>query len=358
MAVGEDTELAGRVLAGRWRVERRLGEGGMGEVLLATELATDRPVAIKRLPVAFTAEPEFLTRFQREAKLLARLDHPALVQLLSFEVAEGVPLLVMKYAEGKTLEAVLRERTRLSVRQALPLLDQLCSALDYLHSRGVVHRDLKPGNLIVDAEDRLTVLDFGISLQRGSARLTSPGHFVGTPLYSAPEQITSDDCDPPADLYALALITWQVLVGEHPFGNTHAPGDVLLLQVSAAPTLASRANPAVPQPVARVIARSLEKDPKLRHPTARAFYEDLVRAFGLDGTEGARADAHAGPVPAPAPELAAALAPTAPARPQGRAPLAETGRDLQPARALPRWWWALAAAGLVALALAVWRGLG
>ena len=124
--------------------------------------------------------------------------------------------------------------------------------------------------------------------------------FIGTPLYCAPEQIVSDDCTPAADLYALALITWHVLVGDHPFSKAETPADVMMLQVHTAPTLASRANPAVPTPVAKVIDRSLDKEPSKRHPTARAFFDDLVRAFGLDGTEGMRHPStmrEGGPIP-------------------------------------------------------------
>ncbi|MGV3623498.1 MAG: serine/threonine-protein kinase [Archangium sp.] len=315
----------GTVLAGRWRIERTLGEGGMGEVLLATELATERKVAIKRLAPTLVAEQSFVSRFLREAKLLAHLEHPNLVGLLGVDVADGVPFIVMKYVEGKTLQELLKERTRLSVRQALPLLDQLASALDYLHARGVVHRDLKPANLIVDSNDRLTVLDFGVSRQRDAARLTSPGYFVGTPLYSAPEQILSDDCDPPVDLYALGLITWHMLVGDHPFGkNVKDPGDIMVLQVNAAPTLASRANAAVPTPVARVIDRALDKEPSKRHPTARAFYEDLVNAFGRDATEGAdqQLQRSAGPVPAETVQ-------------EEEATSVDTRADVRPTRAAP-----------------------
>lgn len=333
MAGGSNRSLVGTTLAGRWRIERTLGEGGMGEVLLATELTTDRRVAIKRLAPALVAEQSFVNRFLREAKLLAHLEHPNLVGLLGVEVADGVPFIVMKYVEGQTLDALLKERTRLSVRQALPLLDQLASALDYLHARGVVHRDLKPANLIVDSNDRLTVLDFGVSRQRDAARLTSPGYFVGTPLYSAPEQILSDDCDPPVDLYALGLITWHMLVGEHPFGkNVKDPGDIMVLQVNAAPTLASRANAAVPLPVARVIDRALDKEPSKRHPTARAFYEDLVSAFDRDATEGADEARSAGPVPSePLPQHETATAVTSNPAASSRVTRAEGVRVQEPA---------------------------
>jgi serine/threonine-protein kinase len=362
MSAEERTQVSAQVIGGRWRVERSLGEGGMGEVFAATELATGRTVAIKRLAPGLLEDPDSVARFRREARLLARLDHPSLVQLLSVDEDEaGAPFLVMKFVEGKTLATLLRENGRLAVRQALPLLDQLCGALDYLHDRGIVHRDLKPANVIVGEDGRLTVLDFGVSRQRDIARLTTPGLFVGTPMYTAPEQITDDDCGPAADLYALGLMTWELLVGEHPFGRSpRQPDELLAMQVHATPTLASRANPAVPPPVARVIDRALEKVPEARHPSARAFYEDLVRAFGLDGTEGARVEPSAsrGPVPALLADAAVTSPPVAGQRPtvsaRGRQPPAPAVPTTGDRRVQP---WLVAAAALLLLAAAIAWGL-
>lgn len=273
------------VLAGRWRVGSPIGAGGMGSVYRATDITTGRVVALKVMSEQLAEDAEQLARFEREAQLLSKFEHPSLVPLIAVSRHEGVPFIVLKYLEGKTLGQLLKERTRFAVRQLLPLLQQLCSAVDYLHARGVVHRDLKPRNIVVDERDHLTLLDFGVSRHLGSkTRLTQPGMLVGTPMYMAPEQILTDDAGPAADIYALALMTWELLVGVHPFEDTKG---VLVIsrQIGEVPLEASLKNPAVPEPVARVLARSLQKDPEARHPTATAFYEDLITAFGTDRTD-------------------------------------------------------------------------
>ncbi len=272
------------MLSGRWRLEGQLGFGGMGTVHQATELATGRTVAVKMMAPSLAEDAEQVARFEREAKLLSKFEHPSLVPFLAVDRHEGLPFIVLEYVKGKTLGLLLKERSRFAVRQLLPLLQQLASALDYLHARGVVHRDLKPKNVMVDDDEHLTLLDFGVSRHLKSPRLTEPGMLVGTPLYMAPEQILTDDAGPPADIYALALMTYQLLVGEHPFAGSSG-GQVITRQLGELPMGASLKNPAVPEPVARVLERSLQKDPKLRHQSATAFYEELVRAFGTDSTE-------------------------------------------------------------------------
>jgi serine/threonine-protein kinase len=278
------TLAAQTVLAEKWRLDAPIGHGGMGDVWRATELAGGRTVAIKLMNAQLAENPEVVARFEREARLLSKLDHPSLVPLLSVDRHDGVPFIVLEFLRGQTLADLLEARTRFAVRQLLPLLQQLCGALDYLHARGIVHRDLKPRNIMVDADDHLTLLDFGVSRHLEASRLTRPGMVVGTPMYMAPEQILTDDAAAPADIYALALMTWQLLVGEHPFGDTRADAHVMRRQIGELPMRATLKNPAVPEPVARVLERSLQKDPQSRHPTAMAFYDDLVKAFGRDHT--------------------------------------------------------------------------
>ena len=281
---GDKTQVMPQlVLAGRWRVDGRLGEGGMGSVLLGFDLTTSQHVAIKMLGLDLVDRAEFVTRFEREARLLAKLHHPNLVPLIAVDKHEGAPFFVMKRVPGQTLDRLIKERGKLTARQAFPLIRQLAEALDFLHARGVVHRDLKPANIMVGDDDRLTLVDFGISQQNNTTRLTMPGMVVGTPLYMAPEQITSDEAGPAADLYALAMLTWHLLVGSHPFEGDRRES-MFTLQVKQMPAPANELNPALSVGVGQAIQRSLDKDPERRHPTAVAFYEDLLLNFSVDST--------------------------------------------------------------------------
>ncbi len=280
MAGNERTELLPhQVFAGRWRIDGKLGEGGMGSVLLGCDLQTHAFVAIKMLGADLVDHPESMARFERESTLLAELDHPNLVPLVAVSKHEGTPFIVMARVEGQTLERLMLQRKRWSLPDALPLLAQLAAALDHLHTNGVVHRDLKPANVIVDQRGHLTLVDLGISQRTDTTRLTLPGLVVGTPQYMAPEQVSGKDVGPASDVYAFALLTWQLLVGSHPF-----PGDsdrgVMVKQVSEVPPLASDASPEVPVAVAQVLQKSLAKKPDGRHRTAGALVRDLVRSLG------------------------------------------------------------------------------
>jgi serine/threonine-protein kinase len=280
----DKTSIVGqRVFAGRWRIDGKLGGGGMGSVLLAFDLKNHTHAALKMLGVEHADNAEIVTRFEREARLLAKLDHPGLVPLIAVDSHEGVPFIVMKRLEGQTLHDLLGQRGTLPLSEVLPLVRQLASALDYLHSRGVVHRDLKPANIIVDANGRATIVDFGISQQSNVTRLTLPGLVVGTPMYMAPEQVVTDEVGPATDLYSLGLITWELLVGEHPFGHNDAE-HLLVQQVMHTIPLASERNPSVPVTVAQVIKKALEKKPEARHATVLAFADELAHHGRLDKT--------------------------------------------------------------------------
>lgn len=275
--------LLGRTLAGRWRLDEVLGRGGMGAVYRATETATGRPVAVKVLHPSMVAQGDMLARFEREARVMSRLNHPNLVPLLALEHDGDVHFLVMRYAEGESLSTRLKERGRHTVREALPILAQLGSALDYLHARGIVHRDVKPANVILSAAGHVTLLDFGISRPLDSS-LTRAGAVLGTPQYMAPEQAIGDTVDHRADLYALGLIAYHLVTGEPPFGKTDT-FEAIRRHLFETPQLASEKSAAVSEALARVLARALAKKPSERYESAQAFQEALVEAFAADSTE-------------------------------------------------------------------------
>ncbi|MFO0599179.1 MAG: protein kinase [Myxococcaceae bacterium] len=279
----ETTDLVQVVFGKRWRLDGRLGAGGMGAVLAATDVQSGERVAIKTLAMQLIEQPEFVRRFKREAELLSRLSHPGLPPFVAIADHDGMPFFVMKLIDGRTLGDILKEKKRLVATEALPLLRQLAEVMEYLHSRGVVHRDLKPDNLMIDAAGHLTLVDFGISSETGVTRLTLPGVAVGTPMYMAPERVTSGEATVESDVYAMGMLAFTLLVGEHPFAKEDRAG-MLTRQVNEVPRAASTMNPAISEAVSTVLARALNKTPSARYRSARAFVGALTEAFGFDRT--------------------------------------------------------------------------
>ena len=203
---GFEDAFIGRTVAGKWRIEKKLGAGGMGTVYLATDLSVDRPVALKFLLPALAAETEYRARFEQEARVMAKVDHPNLVTLYGVERDGEVPFLVMKYVAGRTLARLIKERGFLPLHEAMPLVKQLTAALTTLHSQGYIHRDFKPGNVIVSDDGHVTVLDFGLIRSRVDSGLTRPGMAIGSPFYMSPEQAIGEPVDARSDLYTLGVV--------------------------------------------------------------------------------------------------------------------------------------------------------
>ncbi len=268
------TQVVRVVYGGRWRVDGLLGRGGMGTVFRGVDLQTGLAVAIKTLAMQLVDTPDALKRFEREAALCSKLKHAALPGFHAFGWHHGMPYFVMSVVEGQTLRERIDDQTPTDATLAFGLLSQLADVLDFLHAQGVVHRDLKPDNVIIDERGRLTLIDFGISAQTDVTRLTLPGRLVGTPLYLAPEAIATGQATPASDVYAMGLLAFTLLTGAHPFAND-VRASMLTRQLSEVPRPAHLANPRVSEPVAGVLARALEKNPKARYPSAVAFVHAL-----------------------------------------------------------------------------------
>ncbi|MDX2012643.1 MAG: protein kinase [Myxococcaceae bacterium] len=266
------------VVKEKWRLDRRLGAGGMGTVYLATDLSVDREVAIKFLHPRLVAQAEYRERFVREARVMAQVEHPHLVALYAAELDGDVPFLVMNVARGRPLARLMKERGALSLAEALPLVRQIVAALSALHARGLVHRDLKPGNVMVSTSGHVMLLDFGLTRSHETL-ITRPGTTVGSPHYMSPEQVMQGPLDARSDQYALALVTAELLVGRRPFAN--GPTAVVFEQhLREAPELPHVINPKVPLQVSQVLLRGLKKRPHERYPSIEAFLVDLERAAG------------------------------------------------------------------------------
>ncbi|MBI4577749.1 MAG: protein kinase [Planctomycetes bacterium] len=273
---------AGGERLGRYRLVRRLGEGGMGVVYLAEQEGLSRPVALKLLLAGDRADPEDVARFRNEAENAARLRHPGIVPIYDVGVEGARHYIAMEYVEGPSLEAAL-DRAPLTVAEALGIARDVALALHHAHEAGIVHRDVKPGNVLLgrDPEGRFRpmVSDFGLARNvRSSTRLTRTGTAIGTPAYMSPEQACGDKdaASPASDVYSLGATLYEMLCLRPPFeGDT----PVLVLQqvVGRDPVSPRRADPRIPRDVETIVLRAMEKEPARRYPSALALAEDLDR---------------------------------------------------------------------------------
>jgi predicted Ser/Thr protein kinase len=259
------------VLAGRYRVQKLLGAGGMGAVFLADDLTLEREVAIKVLPPDMSRDERVVARFQREAKTAAKLDHPNIIPIHRVESEGGLHYFVMKYVTGRSLDSMLDGGRSLPISFALRVLSEAAAALGHAHARGVVHRDVKPANIMLGADDQVVLTDFGISKVGDlTAQLTQTGMIIGTPHYMAPEQALGRDVDGRADQYSLAVVGYQLFTGKLLFSGDSAH-TIIYRHVSEEPPRASSSRPDVPAAADAALHRALRKEPNERFATMEDF---------------------------------------------------------------------------------------
>ncbi|MCW2971161.1 MAG: serine/threonine protein kinase, partial [Solirubrobacterales bacterium] len=292
-------------IAGRYRLEARLGFGGMSTVHLAMDQRLERQVAVKLLAEHLADDPTFVSRFQREAQAAARLVHPNIVQV--FDSGEddrtGQYFIVMEYIEGSSGAEILRDDGWVEVDEALSIIEQACEGLHYAHRHGVVHRDVKPGNLLRAREGEVKLADFGIAKATEQSSITQVGSVLGTAAYLAPEQARGEEAGPRADLYALGVVTYQLISGRLPYEATSLTELALKQQREEPPTLDTLVAAVGPE-LADAVAIALALDPRERYQTAR----EMGRAL-QDGAHGiAPGDRRAPGRGAPATEATSVLA--------------------------------------------------
>ena len=298
---------------GGYRVIERAGRGGMATVYKALQVSLSRFVALKLLPEHLAEDPDFQARFEREAVAVANLRHPSIPAVHDFGVEDGTSYIVTEYIDGGTLADQMGRP--LPVSYVVEVLRPIANALDYAHSRGVLHRDVKPSNILLSRDGRPILNDFGLAqILVPDARLTAQGALMGTPSYMAPEQAEGKELGPAADIYALAIVAYEMLTGRVPF-SAATPAAVLLAQVRDPLPMPRSINPAIAPEVESVLVRGLDKDPARRFPTAG----QMVAA--LEGV------AHSTAIPAVAVAAAAATGPqaayeTVPLRPVTAVPAA------------------------------------
>ncbi|MFI7540382.1 serine/threonine-protein kinase [Actinoplanes sp. NPDC049599] len=341
---------AGLRLGDRYRLDARIGAGGMGEVWRAVDEVLGRVVAVKAMLPGVADQPDFAKRFLVEATSMASVNHPAVASIHDYGRSAGITFLVMEFVDGESLSQLLARHGRLDPATTMRLVAQAADGLQAVHERGIVHRDIKPANLLVRRDGSLLVTDFGISRTEDGTQLTASGAILGTPTYLSPEQVLGRPATGLSDVYSLGLAAYECLAGRRPFEGDN-PYAVALQRVQAAPAALGGD---IPGPVLAVVERALATDPADRWPSAAAMAHAARAASGAgrpmahaagaaSGTGRAVAEPSVGPRSAPEPSTV--LRPV----PKPAAPRSARRR------------WALVAAALVVVVTGgamTWRALG
>lgn len=262
------------VIADRYEVVSHIGQGGMADVFLAVDTILNRQVAIKILRADLSTDAVSILRFEREAQAAAALAHPNIIEIYDVGDYKGHHYIVMEYVTGKTLKQVIRSRGPLVNEEAVDIMKQLCSAISEAHSRGIIHRDIKPQNVIVKADGSIKILDFGIATAKGSMQLTQANNVMGSVHYLAPELAKGEAASPQSDIYALGIVLYEMLAGDVPFKADQAVQIALKHMREPMPDV-RLINASVPQSIANVITRATAKDPNNRYGSCREMLQDI-----------------------------------------------------------------------------------
>jgi serine/threonine-protein kinase len=268
--------LVGQVFTSRYMIERELAQGGMAEVYLARDQLLDRPVALKALFPEYAREPSFVERFRREAQAAANLNHPNIVAIYDWGQEAGTYFIVMEYVEGQSLRDLIRTNGTLDPGQAAEIAADIAGALAFAHKAGVVHRDVKPGNVVITDSGTVKVTDFGIARAGTSDGLTQTGSVMGTATYFSPEQAQGLAVDGRSDVYSLGVVLYEMVTGAVPFTGD-SPVAVAYKHVREQPEPPRQRNAAIPADLEQIILTALAKEPELRYQTADDMRDDLLR---------------------------------------------------------------------------------
>ena len=266
------------VVANRYEVVQYIGQGGMADVFLAIDTILNRHVAIKILRSDQSTDAISILRFEREAQAATTLAHPNIVEIYDVGEYKNHHYIVMEYVAGKTLKKVIRDRAPLLNLEAVDTMKQLTSAVAEAHKRGIIHRDIKPQNVIVKSDGSLKILDFGIATAKGSAQLTQANNVMGSVHYLAPELAKGEPASPQSDIYALGIVFYEMLTGDVPFKADQAVQIALQHMREPMPSV-RKANPNVPQSVENIIIRATAKNPRLRYQSCDEMLKDLEKCM-------------------------------------------------------------------------------
>jgi eukaryotic-like serine/threonine-protein kinase len=325
--------MADELFADRYRLEHRLGVGGMSTVQLAFDTRLERYVAVKLLAEHLAEDASFVARFRREALAAARLVHPNVVQVFDFGLDDETArnFIVMEHVDGQSCAEILRDQGARPPDEAVSILVQACRGLDYAHRNGVVHRDVKPGNLLRSHEGVVKLADFGIAKAAEDSEITKAGSVLGTAAYLSPEQARGEKAGPPADLYALGVVSYQLLTGRLPY-EAASLTDLARMQEASPPLSPSDVDPDVPRALGEAVMRALDPLPEGRYEGALEMADALSE--GLQGIAPDPTDATAALDPTSATRMLGDA--TAATRAEPRRSAERTRRPLEPLNEPPR----------------------
>ncbi len=285
-------QMIGTVLSGRYRLEAKLGSGGMSTVYLARDETLDRPVAAKVMHREMSEQPDQLERFRREARAVAKLSHPNIVAVIDAGEDGGHPYIVFEYVEGENLKQRIKRLGPLDSQEAIAYAIEIARGLEVAHARKLVHRDVKPQNVLIDAEGRAKVTDFGIARQLEQQGVTDTGRVLGTTDYVSPEQAMGQGVDPRSDVYSLGVVLYEMLTGELPFSADTQVG-VAMKHVNEELPDVQRRRPQLSAAAALVIERATSKDTSKRYASIREMVSDLETALAVEAARAGSSEGEA-----------------------------------------------------------------
>ena len=266
----------GKKLDGRYEITELIGEGGMADVYKAVDVVDNKTVAVKILKKEFAESEEFLRRFRNESKAIAVLSHPNIVKIYDVGFSEKIQFIVMEYIDGITLKEYMENEKILSWKDAVHFVTQILRALQHAHERGIVHRDIKPQNIMMFTDGTIKVMDFGIAKFAREEGKTATDQAIGTVHYISPEQARGDITDAKSDLYSVGVMLYEMLTGQKPF-DTDNPVSIAVMHMHNIAELPRRINPDIPSPLEEIIVHAMEKNPADRYKTALEMLRDIDR---------------------------------------------------------------------------------
>ena len=271
----------GQIIGGRYEIVKSIGEGGMANVYLANDKILDRKVAIKVLRGDLANDEKFIRRFQREAQSVANLSHPNIVEVYDVEEEEGQHYIVMEYIEGKTLKQLLQKRGSLTLSEVIDIMLQLTDGLAHAHDAYIIHRDIKPQNIMIQDDGLVKITDFGIAMALNATQLTQTNSVMGSVHYLPPEQANGKSSTIKSDIYSLGILMYELITGSVPFKGDNAVEIALKHLKEKIPSI-RRQNPTIPQSVENIVLRATAKNPKNRYDSVKDMNKDLKECLNED----------------------------------------------------------------------------